>query len=111
MPVSEFSVSDAPLRNTGTVHTTRLRPRGGLSPARYTTTSIGSALSVIATKPGAFDLRRLPDGHSSVGVVPDPALNWPGFCTPLLRYFDFHTTFGFSDEPARDLYIDLSVTM
>src|SRR5215213_3403371 len=99
MPVSEFSVSEAPLRNTGTVHTTRFFRRGSLSPARYTTTSIGSALSVIATYPGAVPLRRLPEGHRSVGVVPEPALNWPGFCTPVLRYFFFQITFGFRSEP------------
>ena len=54
---------------------------------------------------------RLPVGQMSVGVVPEPALIWPGFWTPLLRYFAFQTTFGSRFEPARNLYSDLSVTM
>ena len=41
-----------------------------------------------ATYSGAGLLRcRLVQPLISVGVVPEPALNWPGFCTPLLRYF------------------------
>src|SRR3954464_6197599 len=103
MPVSEFSVSLPPLWKTGTVHTTRRRPRPGLSAVRYTTPSMGAAVSVIATRPGFVDFVCFPGGQSSVGVVPDPALNWPGFCTPLLRYFDFQITRGFSPAPARNL--------
>ena len=47
--MSEFSVALAPGSNTGTRHTTRRCPRFSLTALRYTTTFIGSALSVIAT--------------------------------------------------------------
>ncbi|WP_259312348.1 hypothetical protein [Capillimicrobium parvum] len=42
---------------------------------RYTTTFIGSALSVIATRPP----KRI------VGVVPEPASTWLGLTIPELR--------------------------
>jgi len=67
LPVAmiEFSVALAPLRNTGSSHTTRRWPWRSRLPRRRTTTCIGFALSVIDRY-----LRPI-----SVGVVPEPASN------------------------------------
>ena len=64
--ISDWSVFEAPFSKTGTVQTRR-------PSRRKTTMFIGSALSVIATRSRAI----------SVGVVPLPACDWPGFWMPV----------------------------
>ena len=46
----------------------------------------------------------------SVGVVPDPALTWPGFCTPLLSYGCRHVGVGraVDDGDAEDAQPDVA---
>ena len=73
--ISEFSVALPPFANTGTWQTTLCWPCFRRVGVRYTTTFIGSALSVIATKPPFI----------TVGVVPDPASTWLGLWMPELR--------------------------
>ena len=81
--MSEFSVALAPLAKTGTSHTSRRR--GAVARAQDDDVHrvgvvgdrdvggcrVGAALTVGARR--------------SVGVVPEPALIWPGFVRPLLR--------------------------
>ena len=98
MAISELSVSLAPLENTGTVHTVR---GPVMCAARFITTmSIGSALSVIATRSEPM----------SVGVVPEPRSVWPGLSWPVLGYVSRHVTTGVPSAPVSKRYMAPSVT-
>src|ERR1019366_9814598 len=68
---------------------------------RYTTASIGSALSVIATRP--------PGGI--VGVAPELASTWLGLWIPELRYLISRSMCGRPVRSALRRYMRLSETM
>ena len=46
----------------------------------------------------------------SVGVVPEPASNWPGFWMPTLSYLKRQVTLGLPPRPVSKRYCALSVT-
>src|SRR3954454_15824353 len=92
-PISDWSVSDAPFEKTGAWQT---KPP---SRRRNTAMLIGSALSVIATKP---------DGVI-VGVVPEPTSVWPGFIVPSFSYVVRQVVAGVPSAPAWRRYSAASV--
>src|SRR5436305_839610 len=94
-PMSDWSVSEAFFEKTGALQTKAPVER------RYTTTSIGFALSVIATSPVEV----------IVGVVPEPTSVCPGLVVPSFGYVLRHVIVGAPPAPAVNLYSAASLTM